>query len=402
VRTTLLTQFFPPETFAGANRVHALAAALAHEGEVTVVAPRPGYPSPELYRGVPDGPSPGLSVRRTRAYVPHGRSEVGRALAEIGLAVRVAAAAAPVGADVVVASSPAMFLGPAGLALARARRVPFVWDVRDLTWEYAREVTAGRRAPAAGAAALARLMWSVARRSDLLVAATPGIARLLRARCAGVPVLEVDNTIDADVLRALDPSPAPPNGRPKVTYAGLVGLAQALEVLAPVAERLPHVDFAVVGEGPGLARLESESRERGLTNLYLHGYLPQERLAEVYRASDVLFAQLHASPLHTATALPSKLFEYMAAGRPIVYAGDGLAAETLHALGCGIAVEPGKADAIAGALASLLDDPQRARELGEAGRRHVEARASREEEMGALLPELRRLTRRARSEAVAA
>jgi colanic acid biosynthesis glycosyl transferase WcaI len=402
VRTTLLTQFFPPETFAGANRVQALAAALAREGEVTVVAPRPGYPHPELYRGVPDAPPAGVRLRRTRPYVPHGRSDAGRALAEVGLALRVAAAAAPVATDVVIASSPAMFLGPAGLALARARRVPFVWDVRDLTWEYAREVTAGRSTAAVGAAALARLMWSVARRSDLLVAATPGIGRLLRARCGDVPVLDVANTIDAAVLHALDPSPVPGNGRPTVTYAGLVGLAQALEVLAPVAERLPHVDFAVVGEGPGLARLEAESRRRGLVNLHLHGYLPQERLAEVYRASDVLFAQVHASPLHAATALPSKLFEYMAAGRPIVYAGDGLAAETLHALGCGIAVEPGNADAIAGALGSLLDDPRRSRELGEAGRRHVETRASREEEMAALLPELQRLARRPRAEVVAA
>lgn len=399
MRVTLLGQFFPPETFAGANRIHALAAALGREHDVTVVAPRPSYPQPSLYAGRPEIESPpGVRVVRTATFVPHERSLVGRALGEQQMAARLALAASGTRPDVVVASSPGMFVGPAALALSRLRRVPFVWDLRDLTWEYAVEVTAGERLPSLAAAAVRRSMWRVARRADLLVAATPGIAEALRSGAPGANVVLVANTIASDLLELLDPSPPPERERPLVAYAGLVGAAQALVVLNEVAARLPEVDFAVVGQGPQLDYVTADARRRGLANIVFHGYLPPHRVAEVYRDSSILFAQLHASPLHAATALPSKLFEYMAAGRPIVYAGEGLAAGAVERIGCGIAVAPGDAGMIAAAIAELLGESGGAHARGLAGRRHAEGEPSREEGMSSLLPELERLVRRLRPE----
>jgi glycosyltransferase involved in cell wall biosynthesis len=390
MKFTVLSQFFPPETFAGANRAEALAVALADEGEVTVTAPHPSYPHPSLYDGATVPPAvPQLRLCRTGTFVPHGRSIAGRAIAELGMAIRLALAAARISTDVVVASSPGMFLGPAGLALARLRGVPFVWDIRDLTWEYVREVATRRRVMALGSRMLSRLMWMVAARADLLVAATPGIAAELRRRHLRAVV--VPNSVDSALLDLFTNAPPRPVSTPNVTYAGLIGLPQALGVLCDVAERLPDVTFNLVGDGPELASLIRRATVSGLLNLRFHGYLPRDRLAEVYAASDILFAQLHASGLHTATALPSKLFEYMAAGRPIVYAGEGLAVEELQQIGCAFAVDPGDADAIAAAIQILVDDASRRLKMGLAGRAFVEGHLSRQEEMSALVPEILRL-----------
>jgi glycosyltransferase involved in cell wall biosynthesis len=395
MKVTILAQFFPPETFAAANRIHALAAALGRVADVTVIAPRPGYPDPELYRSTADPPlPPNVRLRRLPEFVPHGRSLASRALGEQRLAWQAVAVARRERPDVVIASSPGMFLGEAAAWLARRRRVPFVWDIRDVTWEYAREVTAGRRGASVAAQALARLMWSVARRADLLVAATPGIAERVRAACPRSDVLVLPNTIDREMLERLDPAPRPDGARPTVTYAGLLGEAQRLGVLVEVAARLPGVTFELVGDGPQRASIAAAAVARGVHNLHLRGYLPPDGLARAYRASDVLFAQLHRSELNARTGLPSKLFEYMAAGRPIVYAGDGLAAETIRRVGCGLTTEPDDPIAIGAAIAKLLRDPSGARRLGSAGRRFVEAQPSREDRMAELLPELDRLVSR--------
>jgi glycosyltransferase involved in cell wall biosynthesis len=200
------------------------------------------------------------------------------------------------------------------------------------------------------------------------------------------------NTISSSLLELLDPSEAPPRGRRAVTYAGLVGHAQGLEVLSDVAERLPDVDFNIAGEGPDLVAIERDVRARGLSNVCLHGYVRPAQVADLYRQSDVLFAQLSHSALHTVTALPSKLFEYMAAGRPIVYGGDGLAAEAISDIGCGVSVCPGDADAICAAISGLLGDPVGAAAMAARGRRFVEDRPRRREAMlAAVTPQLEAL-----------
>src|SRR5205085_259483 len=90
--------------------------------------------------------------------------------------------------DVVVTSSPSMFLGPAALVAGRLRRGGVVWDVRDLTWEYGKEDDVVTGASARVAIGLvARVMWWVAARVDVVTCATDGLAErhLRRVRQPG-------------------------------------------------------------------------------------------------------------------------------------------------------------------------------------------------------------------------
>jgi len=169
-----------------------------------------------------------------------------------------------------------------------------------------------------------------------------------------------------------------PKPRPMVTYVGLLGEPQAVEVLADVAGRLPAVDFTVVGEGPARGRLESRIRELGVANVTLTGYLSRTEVLDVYRRSDILFAQLKDAPTLNATSLPSKLYEYMATGKPVVYAGGGIAADAVRRADCGITVAPEAASAIADAVDDLLSDTARMDQMGRNGRSFVEATADRE------------------------
>lgn len=383
VRVALATQFFPPETFAGANRVSALAAALADRCALVIAAPAPGYPDPASYAAEPLQPAfHGAPIHRIAAFTGQRRSWPGRAAAESLMAARLAGVAARTRPEVIVASSPSMFLGPSCLAAARAGRAKFVWDLRDLTWEYGREgdVIAGGAARTA-LRALARVMWATASATDLIVCANDGLAGIVRERVQKTRVELVRNGVDESLLRMFDPSSrrAEEHERTRVLYAGLLGHAQELEVLIDAAALAPDLEFVLAGDGPCRGDLEQLVRARSLGNVEFTGYLAPEELARRYHASDVLFAQVRQSKLHTITAVPSKIVEYMAAGRPLVYAGDGAAAALVDETGSGITTAPGDARGIVDAIRAAASPD--GRRMGERGRAYVDGIPTRGDEM---------------------
>ncbi len=381
MKIAVVAQFFPPETFAGANRVAAITAAMGEIAEVTVCVPDPSYPDASAYAGAPEPvPAPGTRVARIPPMGPRHGGWTARALRELSLCRRLARVAAATRPDVIVASSPSMFLGPTVLMAARRRRAAFVWDLRDLTWEYGQDSELfASLASRVAIGAVAKCMWWAARRANLVTCANEGLAVVVRKRLPGRRVEVVPNGIEPDLLLSLDPSPPPPSSRVRVLYAGLVGHAQGLEVLLDLAERAPELEVRVAGDGPRRAELEAEARRRGLENIEFLGYRSRAELARCYHEADVLFAQLQQSELHTTTASPSKLLEYMAAGRPIVYAGEGMAADLIRDSGVGRATAPGDVEAIRTAVLSM-DHDERLR-LGVVARTYAENAPTRLEEM---------------------
>jgi glycosyltransferase involved in cell wall biosynthesis len=385
-RIVVLTQLFPPETAAAARRLGPVLEALARRHEVVVTTLRPSYPSPELY---PPGAARATDerlpyrVRRPMAFRPHSRSLFVRAVREHAMAFVLALAAARERADLVLASVPSMFIGPAALVLARAKRAHFVLDVRDLHWQLAAEL--GKDEPSRPVALaldwLARYMWFVVRRADLVVSATPGITEIVLR--AGIPperVITVANTVSQQVVDELAAVAEPvEKSRPVAGYVGLLGYTQGLDDLLEAAARTPGVDYVLAGDGSMRPSLEARARELGLENVSFAGYLQHDGLVDFYRRADILFVQTRASEYTNATVIPVKLFEYMAASRPIVYAGTGLALDVLARAGCAVVVPPGDPEAIAAAVRELAGDPERRLELGARGRAFVEGLETREQ-----------------------
>ena len=169
--------------------------------------------------------------------------------------------------------------------------------------------------------------------------------------------------------------------RQVVLYSGNIGAKQGAGLIVEAARRLAHRDdlvFVTCGEGPELARLKAQAD--GLANVRFHSLQPAARLMELLE-----LAAIHLLPQVDAAAdlmLPSKLTNMLLSGRPVIATtlpGTGLYDEVE---GCGLAIPPGDADALAAAIVQLADDPARAAALGAAARTRAAQRWSREAILG--------------------
>lgn len=375
LRVTVLTQLFPPETQAGANRLGAMVEALAQEFDVTVVTLYPSYPNPEFFQegGWVAGEDDGRTHRtcRVTTFEPHTGSFIRRGARELLMSFRLARHARTHPTDLVVATSPSFFLGPFGLLLAGWKRVPFVWDIRDVTWRYVTDHdNAGSMLRALGKT-MRRLAGFIGRRTSLVVGSNPGIvAEMAELGVGPDQITHVPNGVSSELLEACEMlKPSEIRSQTRVTYAGALGYYQGLETLITVAALMPDVQFVLAGDGPERTNLEAEAKQLGVTNVVFLGYLDRADLLQLYADSDVLFASLRDLPSLNDYTIPSKPFEYAAAGKPIVYVGRGLAAEFFRSLD-GPTVAPPDPETVRNAIESLLN-PDRNAEAAKRSRQIV-------------------------------
>jgi colanic acid biosynthesis glycosyl transferase WcaI len=375
-RVTLLTQIFPPESNAGANRAGAAAQALAAAADLRVVTILPSYPSPEhhLINNSLDGHDEAMPyvIERSVAFHPHRGSYVVRAAREVGMALRVAARSARPRPDVFVATSPSIFIGIAGAIVSGATRRPLVIDLRDLTWEYLADDSRNRTAVVRMLATLLKKVAVISlKRASLVSVSNPGIRKAIEhLGVAPDRIIDVPNGVSGEILErgaALSSRPAVPD-RFVVTYAGALGHYQGIATLVDVAQRLPEVEFRLIGDGPQRESFLATVQERRLENVSLPGYLSRDAVFDHYEQSDIVFAQLRDLPVLASATFPSKPYELMATGRPIVYAGTGITAKFLEGSGSAIIAEAENVTSITKAITRLINDPDLRRTLGEAGR----------------------------------
>ncbi|MCA1581408.1 MAG: glycosyltransferase family 4 protein [Acidobacteria bacterium] len=158
-----------------------------------------------------------------------------------------------------------------------------------------------------------------------------------------------------------------------VGYAGLHGLAQRLETVLECAELLKarkDIAFVFVGSGPERDRLVRRQQEAGLTNVRFVANQPAQRVPSILAAFDAALIPLRKLDLFRG-ALPSKLFEAMASGVPLVLSVEGEAKDLVTAANAGLCVEPENPQAMAAAILRLVSDPALRRTFAESGRRYV-------------------------------
>jgi colanic acid biosynthesis glycosyl transferase WcaI len=379
VRVLFLTHYYPPEVGAAPARIAALARGLAERGlEISVHTGFPHYPSGTIeapYRNRPlaierDGP---VRVLRSAVYPTPNRGFARRLANHLAFATSALAtspAAGPV--DVVVAETPPLFTAAAGAAYARLKGAALALNVSDLWPESAIELGAlSNRYAAAGAHALARACY---RRARLITTPTRGIVASLaqRPEAAG-KVVQVPPAVDLDRFAAIAER-APRADEPlRVLYAGTLGIAQGVGVLLQAAAIAgpEAVELTIAGDGPDAALLRSQVQTRGLTNVRLLGSVSPARIPELYESADAGVVPLRDLPIF-AGALPTKLFEALAAGRPVIVAARGEVAELVEQANAGLVVKPGDPDALAAAFERLRRAPEEALRMGRGGRRCAE------------------------------
>ncbi len=376
MRVLLLTHYYPPEVGAAPARIAALARGLAEHGvEVTVHTGFPHYPSGRIarpYRNRPVRVSEEDEVRVVRSVVyPTPNRGFARRLANHAVfAAGALATCAYSGAqDVVVAETPPLFTAFAGVRYARAKRARLALNVSDLWPESAIELGAiGEGRAARAAHALARRCY---REAALIAAPTRGIVSSLamRPEAAG-KVVHVPPAVDLERFASLPEPSQQREGAPlRVLYAGTLGMAQGLSTLIEAAALAgPEVvEVTIAGEGPDAPLLHRQIAAGGLRNVHLIGAVAPAGIPDLYAGADAGMVALRDRPIFDG-ALPSKLFEILAAARPAILAGKGEAAALVRDAAAGVVVTPEDPHALAAAFHRLHMNPSEASAMGQRGR----------------------------------
>jgi glycosyltransferase involved in cell wall biosynthesis len=375
VRVLFLTHYYPPELGAAPARIAALARGLADRGlQVSVHTGFPHYPSGKIaapYRNRPlrverEGP---VRVLRSVVYPAPNRGFARRLADHTAFAtgaLATAHAAGPV--DLVVAETPPLFTAAAGAAYARLKGAQLALNVSDLWPQSAIELGAlGDGRAAAAAHALARLCY---RRAAFIAAPTMGIVQALSEHPdANGKVVHVPPAVDLARFSSLRSS-APRDGEPlRVLYAGTLGIAQGVRTLVEAAAVAgPEiVELTIAGEGPDARMICSEIQTRALRNVTMLGGVASERIASLYERADAGVVPLRDLRIFTG-ALPTKLFEVLAAGKPVIVGARGEAADLVLGAGAGVVVTPEDPVALAAAFRRLQSRPHEAHEMGRRGR----------------------------------
>jgi glycosyltransferase involved in cell wall biosynthesis len=382
MRIVILTHYYPPEVGAPQTRLSALAQGLSDAGiEVVVHTTFPHYPDGRIKPPYRNGVRARerdreIEVIRSAVIPAANRGRMRRLLDHASFAAGAVITSRAAGAaDVVIVETPPLFTAGAAIPYARLKRAALVLNVSDLWPDSAVELGAVR---ASAAIRAARALESRCyRAADAIVCPTEGIEGRLESRPEAAA--KVHRVLPAVNLAAFDPAPGARagDGPFAVVYVGTLGLAQGVATLVEAAARLEpgRIELTIAGDGAEAGELGQ--RAAALPNVRMVGPVPHADVPALLANADAVAVTLRDRPVF-AGALPTKMFEAMAAGRPLVVSARGEAARFVERSRAGVVVPPEDPNALAEALLELASDRRRAASLGVAGRRFAEAGLGRE------------------------
>jgi colanic acid biosynthesis glycosyl transferase WcaI len=385
MKILFLSQYYPPETGAAPLRAYHFATKLAAAGhDVTVVTGMPNHPSgvkpPEYRRRLLSRERrDGVRIVRSYVYATPRKTFRTRMANQISFAISALGGGLTAGTcDVILVTSPPLFLGITAWFLGLLKGAPYVLDVRDY-WPHA-AVELGQLKNRSFIRMAERLEGFLYRRAARVVAVTPGMLRLMLAR--GIQqhrVVLITNAADLDRFSPAEARPAEEGSVRTVLYSGTHGLVHGMGVILDAAEILrgeAGIRFLLVGDGAEKDNLVADARRRGLTNVSFLPSQQPEQLAETIRSADVCLATTTPGTFSEGT-IPVKIFDYLACGKPVIAAVGGDAKVVIEASCAGVVVEPGDAKGLADAVRALIADSDRRERLGRRGRDYVESEYSR-------------------------
>jgi glycosyltransferase involved in cell wall biosynthesis len=388
LRVLILTQFFPPEIGAAQTRLFELGHELLGFGwDVEVLTALPNYPTGHVFQGyIPGKPMRETLGRLSVVRVPLKPAQTGF-LNRLICYYSFVFSAIRWGKklcnkpDVLFVESPPLFIGLAAAVLSKHWRVPYVFNVSDLWPESARRMGVVRNRLLLGLAE--KLELSYYRRAALVTGTSDEIVASVRQR-SSTPAEAVTNGVDID---RFGPQYADTEarsllgteGRITFVYAGVMGVAQGLDRILDVAERvrdLSDVQFVLVGEGAERQSLTRRVKVDKLDNVKILGPQPKEKIPSLLAAADGVFNVLKFA---IPGAVPSKIYEAMASGLPILFGGVGEAARRIVEAKAGLAVPYDDLNGLEQAVRQLASSSSLRAQFGQAGRLAAEKFYSRKE-----------------------
>ena len=407
MKLLILTQYFPPEVGAPQNRLFELAVRLQKLGvDITVITAMPNYPQMEVYSGYKGKKyafedMQGLKVHRSFIYVSKNRSIVSRLRNYFSFVWSSALTSAKLEKqyDFLFCESPPLFLGYSALYLSRRKKARLIFNVSDLWPESAEKLgVVNNRFLLQQAYKLEEKLY---KRSVLVTGQTQGICESIRTRFPGVRTYWLPNGVD---LSFYDPDRIQKgkwrkgNGYKEndiiFLYAGIIGIAQGLDVILKAAERLKtesQIQFVLMGAGPEKERLLQLKTELGLKNVQFFEAVPKSEMPFILKDVNAAIIPLRKLELFLG-AIPSKIFESLAMRLPLILGVEGEAKQLfIDTALAGIAFTPEDHDQLAHAVKKLLNEPELSDLMGDRGRKYVIEKFNREKIAADLLSELKKL-----------
>ena len=369
MKVLFFSENFPPETNAAATRVFERAVFWAKWGhDVTIITCQPNFPHGRLFEGYQNRHTTetmdGLRVVRVPTYIAPNRGVLRRIVDFLSFMVTgyLAAQREPA-PDVVISTSPQFFAAVAAWWFAKRRGYRYVFELGDL-WP-ASIAAVGAMRPNIGLRLLEKLELRMYRDADAVVALTQSFKNNLVRRGIDAAKIEVViNGVDQWRYgpRDRDPALAQTAGldaqQMVFGYVGTHGMAHALDNVLDTAKRVldrPNIRFLFVGAGAERDNLIRRAADENLTNVTFLPPQPKQQMPAVWSLCDVALVHLKNSPVF-AEVIPSKIFEAMAMGLPILFAGpEGEGSRIVTAADAGLCVGAEDPAALADAAVRLAD-----------------------------------------------
>lgn len=378
-----LSDNFPPEVNAPATRTYEHCRVWAAAGHrVTVITCAPNFPKGEVFPGYRNRlwqreQMDGIDVIRVWTYITANEGFLRRTLDYVSFMIFAIPAALLVSnVDILVTTSPQFFCPCAGYVASQLKRRPWVFELRDLWPESIRAVGAMRSERLLHW--LEQLELFLYRRAAAIVAVTDAFRKdLVRRAIDSKKIHVVTNGADLSRFTPREKDQALArqltlDGKIVVGYVGTHGMAHGLSTLLAAARQVQSdpagkdVRFLLLGDGAEKAKLRQEAESLGLTNLTFVDTVPRSEVPRYWSLLDLSVIHLKKAALFE-TVVPSKLFECMAMGLPVLHGVAGESARIVEQHGVGIVFPPEDAGALAKAVLALGADPGRRAYLGRHG-----------------------------------
>ena len=389
MKILFLTQYFPPEVGAPQNRLFELATRLKKAGlEVDVLTAMPNYPQNKIHAGYEKkkffkDTIDNLTVYRARIYVPESRAISKRLLNYFSFVfTSVWAMLFKLKKyDYVFCESPPLFLGISALLVKWFRGSKLIFNVSDLWPESAEKL--GLVSNKLFLSVSYKLEALLYKQSVLVTGQTQGICHSIKTRFPNKDVYWLPNGVDVSYY---NPDEIKSNWRAEnniavndfvIVYAGIIGLAQGLEVLLHAAEKIKNshasVKIILVGSGPEKEKLETLKKQLNLDNVLFFDAQAKTVMPQIVSACNAAVIPLKKLDLFKG-AIPSKIFENLAMKKPVLLGVEGEAKTLFIDEGkCGLFFEPENANDLAEKIIDLQSSPIHCETFGNNARLYVTA-----------------------------
>ncbi len=395
----IITQYFPPEIGASASRWGDYAnILLKQDHQVTVLCEAPHYPNENYYPGyknkwsLVEKKSSSFTVIRSKAFSSNRNSFFKKICHYLVFMFSAIVNSKKIkDFDLLIISSPPLFTGIIGLYLKFFLRKKYWLDIRDLWPESALEL--GQIDKGIFYKIGKKIELKIYKSAEGFILAVPsfkGYLKNLSKQISRKPMLELMNGVSDDFLKESLSLGKKPDKKFTVLYSGNIGLAQDLKTIIKAAKILKDRDIFFKFIGEGVCKSEMESLAKPFLNkIDFHMPVPRKELIRHIKKASLCIVPLKNKKIFES-ALPSKMFEYMACGKPIIVSIRGDAEKIVHDSRAGMAVEPENAKSLSDAILKYYLDKDRCNFEGKNGMTYIAKKLSKEMLISKMINEIKK------------